>query len=281
MDEELSFYENSPSAAWDVVVSMVEENRTPSRRPEDEIYRKGFHFLKRIKFATGIDRVNVRRDYPTLFAAYMLFSDPRSERWIIEAGLLTEVPLEVVSKYVAQPVPVIEEYHKYFFNVKGKLESRGYILNQVLTPAIARGMHQRDYDMMFKTMSYCMGWQVFTEFIDRRELTSHTRNSIGLGFRDNLMRLGYAATQRLELNNFNAHIIIELCLKLAELESNKGVSNGREEAMSLLNNLIAQCKTAILPIDAVLLSDEPRAETLLSGTPMLSYTKEKEAVKNG
>ncbi len=266
-----TFTENSPSAAWDMVVEMVDSNRAPTRRPEDEVYRKGFHFLKRFKTAYGPDRLSLRRDYPTLFAAFMLFNDTRSERWIIEAGLLTDVKSEELAEYVAQPVGVIEEYEKYFYNVRARLKSRGYILNQVLTPSFGRGMHQRDYDMMYKTMAYCMGWNVFTEFIDRREMSATTRSVIGTGFRDNLIRLGYQATQRMELNNFNAHIVIELCLKLAELESAKGPGGGREDAMVLLQDLLAQCKLAILPSSRPLDFNEPRVDVQLHGAQQLEY----------
>lgn len=272
MTESIDFCENTPSELWDTVVAMVDEKRAPSRRDEDEVYRRGFNFLKRWRTSTKVDRWAMKRDYPTLFSAFVLYANPQSEKWMIEAGLLTETPVEKIAEYVGQAVEVIKDYALFFFNVRSRLRSRGYILNQIMMPAFARGMHQRDYDMLFKTMAYCMGWDVFTEFLDKRSMSAQTRSKLSDGFKDNLIKLGYIATQRIEVNNFNATMVIELCLKLAEMERATGLGASNDEAMVLMQSLLSQCKLAIMPTDAKFMEfDEPRAYTMLTGAATEGY----------
>lgn len=262
---------NSPAEAWETVTALVDENQTPSRRPEDELYRRGCNFLRRWNPHTRASSLLLKRDYPTFYRAHNLYVNVRSERWIIEAGLLTNVPLAELGQYVAQTPEVIEEYARFFFDVKDRLASRGYILNQVMMPAFARGMHQRDFDMMFKTVAYCMGWKLFTEFIDRNELSDAARLRIWNGMRDQTLKLGYLASHRMEINNFNAPLIMDTCIKLAELEHAVGTGAAQGEAMSLMKDLLNQCKIAIFPAKQAMDLSELRADELMGAAKQLKY----------
>ena len=85
-DEISSLYEGSPSWRWDFVKVLVQENRKPSRLAEKPIV-DAYRFLKRWMNASEVDRYLLKRDYPDVFSAYVLFANPHSEKWVI-SGLV-------------------------------------------------------------------------------------------------------------------------------------------------------------------------------------------------
>jgi hypothetical protein len=139
-------------------------------------------------------------------------------------------------------------------------------------PAVGRGLHARDFDFMFKVLAYCCGWEIFTEFIDHKASNPKTRDFHQENFKEGLMKLGWAATKRLELNNYNALEVINACLQLQSIEKEQGGEAAKDAASSMLNDLLLQCKIAILPtrVPMTVLS-EPRAQELLGAPQELKY----------
>lgn len=258
MEFDLSLLDDMPERRWQVIALLVESGRMPRRRAGEDDIRRGFHFLRRYKApAPLVSKLVLRDEYPELYWAYGLYENPKSERWIIEAGLLTDVPLPELAEYVAKPLGVVQTYERMFYDVRDRLGSRGYILNRVLMPSYSRGMHSRDFDLMFKTLAYCAGWSIFKEFIDSGVLTDDSRSFLESGRNDRLLKLGWMASHRLEVNNFNALEVMDLCLKLQEMEQNlKGGT--RDDVNKLLAGLLQSCVTTMLPRDCKVI-DEPRA----------------------
>jgi hypothetical protein len=151
------------------------------------------------------------------------------------------------------------------------LEARGYILNQVLMPSVGKGMHSRDFDFMYKTLAYCAGWTVFSEFIDHRNSSSDTIGYLTQNFRDSTLKLGWLATQRLNINNYNAIEVIDRCIQLMALEHDKGREIAKDTAAAMMNDLLQQCRMAILPAKEQVSACEPRVSEVMGGEKFLKF----------
>jgi len=274
MEERTVISRNSPSRVWELVCALKAENRMPSRRPEYAAVREGIYFLRRYDSSvTTKERTTLENDYPDLYMAHELYGDLSSERWILEAGLLTDISLADLASYIGQTESVVRKYGAVFYDIKPRLGARGYVLNHVCMPAVRRGMHGRDYDFLYKTMAYCLGWKVFTEFIDGKGMSDDSRGALEHSFRDRLLKLGWLAANRLEVNNFNGVEVIEQCLKLQELEKLRGPAVGQSEAYVVLQTLLTNCRATILPAGKDLCLDEPRVSEVLSGVEGSRYVE--------
>lgn len=271
MQDQINFCDDAPDEIWDTIVAMVDENRAPGRNLP-QMYREGYNYLRRWRAASRTDLPALRRDFPVLCPAHMLYCNQKSEKWIVEAGLLSEVDPYKLSEYICKDTAIIEKYHDLFFNVRSKLQSRGYILNQILLPAFSRGVSERDYDLMYKTIAYCLGWSVFSEFIDYKALSDDSRMRLQEGFRDNMIKLGYVASRRLEVNNFNATLVIDSCIKMQEMEREARLNMAQGgSVVNLLGELLVKCKTVIAAPSPTLMLDEPRAEGMINGMRVIEY----------
>lgn len=270
MEENLLLFDN-PTWRWDYVTALVDENRSPSRDESERVFRNGYRYFKRFKTSTRVDLYSLKKDYPILFAAHSLFLNPNSERWLIEAGLLTDLPELSLADYVAQPLAVVEMYRDMFFDVKDKLNSRGFILNRVLMPAYRRGVHEADKDLMFKTFAYCFGWDMFVEFIDKRKMSDRAKGFFNDVFKDQMLKLGVAATQKIEINNFNATNIMELNIKMMELDKLAHIGGNEAQASILLKGVIDSCKVNVLSSKVPVALNEPRSSEMLGVSKLLEY----------
>jgi hypothetical protein len=259
MDETALLSLDSPSRRWDLVTALVAEGHAPSRADEDKLVRDGFYFKRRETKVLAHEITKLQRDYPDLYRAHALFMSDAGVRWVIEAGLLTPVSLADLSAYTAQPVSALKTYADYFFDVQDKLSARGYILSQILYPAINKGLDQRDFDFMYKTLAYCGGWEVYTEFIDMKRMSDKTGDWVRNSFQDRVWKLGWIASHRVNVNNFNAVELIEKCLDLMRMEREEGKQPARDAALVLVKNSLNQCQMTMIPSAEVLLADESRA----------------------
>jgi hypothetical protein len=259
----LDRHHKAPDWRWQVVTALVADNRMPARTLEDPSIWKGCRYLLRSRKAHNADLLNLEHDYPDLYAAHAMYVNPSSERWIIEAGLLTSAGRREVADYSGHTETAVEMYHHMFFDVRSRLHARGFILNRILMPTLARGAAPRDPDFMYKTLAYCAGWRVFLEYIDRRDLSDETRIYLQGGFKDGLLRRGWEAVQRVDVNNYNAPLLIDSTLKLLEMEQAKGGVAARDEMNRLMANLLDNCRMTVMPSDADLRQYEPRVSELI------------------
>lgn len=256
---------SAPQYRWELLRQMVDNRVMPSRRPEDDWLRTGHSFLSRMRRGKTAAAYQLQREQPDLYRAYTLSLHRESESWIIEAGLLTDVSYEELAQYIHATPEAIKLYEFYFYNVRDKLSSRGYVLNHILMPSMRGGLSQRDFDFLYKTLAYCAGWPIFKEFFELHEMDPKVEMWVHNSFRSTLLKKGWLALQRLEVNNYNALEVVDKCLELKRIEFEKGEEPARIEALELLKGLLGQCRLSILASTEPLTLDEPRAAEMLTG----------------
>ncbi len=264
-----SLYEGSPSWRWDFVKALIQEGRKPPRTAEEPV-KAAYRFLKRWKQATQVDRYLLQRDYPNIFSAYLLYANPKSEKWLLEAGLLSEASDSDIGRYAGHRPEVVKVYGLLFYDVRDRRGAKGYIANQILVPAVQRGMDGRDFDFCLKALAYFAGWQAMTDFVSDGQMSDETRAFFAENFMDQMLKLGYKATHRVEVNNFTAMQIIETCVKLREIETSRTGPLTQGETWGIMEGLLKKCATTMTTGKAVTGEVEPRILENTDGK-ILSY----------
>ena len=263
---DLHLNDEAPDQEWQIIQSLVEERREPGRSPEFALRRRAYRFLRRWIKASVCDADKLKREYPEIYTAYCLNLNPASVRWIIEAGLLTDVSYEEMGKYVGKTPKVIDTYEKLFFRVRHRLEAKGDIMNMVLLPTVATGLDGRDFDFLYKTLAYCAGWKALQAFIEVGEMDANTDDWLQASFVSRMKKLGWLAAHRVEVNQFTAVDIIDRCLELRRLEQEQGTGHAQDQASQLMKDLLEGSSLTIISSKAKLTADEPRALFAEAGT---------------
>lgn len=266
IDTSLLTLDDCPSWRWDRAVRHTTDGTTPSRVCNDNLVRKGWQYLRRLNNCQSADDVAwLKNDYPALHKAYCLFENTRSLKWVLEATLLTRITYEDINAYTGIDVDAVDAYESYFFNVRDKLDFRGYISSRILLPVATNGTGPRDYDFMLKAVGYFGGWEILKEMLNVGPMGDENRKWFEDSFTADMWRKGLLAVRRLDPNNFNATEIIANVMKMIEIQNevSKGGGmggKGSQQAAFLeaLQGLLNDCPTVTMKNAEVMAADEPR-----------------------
>lgn len=90
-----------------------------------------------------------------LFWAHNMWTDEKAPmRWSIEARVLAGDTDENIAKRIGTDPSIIAAYVKVFFDVRSMLENRDYIVNVIMADAVARGVTERQYDLLWKMFAF-------------------------------------------------------------------------------------------------------------------------------
>ena len=260
-------FDDGPGWRWSRIKYIIKNELLPPRRTADSLIRRGYQYLKRRNslMQNPGDEHWVRSDYPDLFAAHNMYQNTSSERWIVEAGILADQTPEFLADYTATRPEVIRAYENYFFDIRDKLKSPGYIITRLLKPAL-RGTAKDEVDFMIKLAAWVGGWRLVQDTIDARHLSVESIGWLKTAFIHELVKKGWMAVRRIDVNNFTASELIGHVLRLAELEQSakqmelaqKGEKVKDNEIYTGLQALLNSVQTGILRPEKVV-GDEERA----------------------
>ncbi len=177
------------------------------------------------------------------FAQCLWDKEQHPQRWELEARILAGQPDDEIAQRLGTDADVIEAYEAIFFNVRPKLNNRGYVLHQAIGPAVARGLKDREVDAMWKLMGYLGGARVLDHLIGFVGNCPHPTNDAGvLDFfhRDHrqVLQMRSAVLARTAQINFMAPFeLMDRYHKLLEMEQNAG--NAGQSQASIMQNLEA------------------------------------------
>lgn len=279
--ESMHLIEEAPDREWQIIQDLINSHKEPGRSAAYSMRRRAYHFLRRWVKASLCEADKLKSEFSDIYIAHCLNLNVASVKWIIEAGLLTDVSYEELGEYVGKPVSVIKTYEKLFFDVRGRLDSRGQILNMVLLPTVAAGLDGRDFDFLYKTLAYCAGWKAFQAFIEVGDMDANTESWLQSSFRSRLKKIGWLAVHRVEVNQFTAIEIIDKCLELQRIEKEQGVGVAQDQASQLMKDLLEGTSLTIIPSRDRLTADEPRALFSRAGVYDGPYALPEEVILDG
>jgi hypothetical protein len=103
-----------------------------------------------------------------LFWAHSIWSEERAPtRWAIEARILAGESDAEIGQKLGCDASVIEAYEAVFFDVRARLHQIEYISNVVMGEAVARGLTERQYDLLWKLFGYRGGPYVLDAMIGK------------------------------------------------------------------------------------------------------------------
>jgi hypothetical protein len=129
-----------------------------NRQQDDDLTRAGYDFV------AAMDKVKTEGQYDDLFLAnvglmfaYNMYMDADAAdiRFVIEARILARQSDEKIANKLGTCPETIFWFEKMFFNVRGRLGKRDWIVNTVLKPQLDGGASR--YDPIIKQVAYLAG----------------------------------------------------------------------------------------------------------------------------
>jgi hypothetical protein len=153
-----------PAWRWLRAADLWDQGREPSTPWDDAWVRKAvalYHVLQQDK----AHRERTQR-MPPLHQAYRLYKGESPLRWELEARLLTSEPFEQIAAKCGTTPMVINAYEKVYFNVRDRLQARGYLTNVVLGGDIVVSLKEDDVALILKLYALGGGVVVLETVLD-------------------------------------------------------------------------------------------------------------------
>lgn len=205
----------------------------PSKRRDGPV---GYRWIREaIRFKRELDacqtdwqRFDLAERRPAIFWAHYAYADVSGPpRWVMEARLLARNDdFEVGIKGGMGP-QIVEAYEALFFNVREKLQHRDYILNVIMRHAVARGVSEREYDLLLKLYAYFYGPHFLEALASRyfvNPLWCGTADGVGGSVEDDaitsLKLKAAVAAKTVQVNSHTQMNLLDTFTKFVEIERN-------------------------------------------------------------
>lgn len=139
---------------------LLAQAKKRSRSDSDDAFTKTVkrYLYVKSKCKEDLDFMELETKFPGVFWAEQIYSNQAHDtRWAVEARLLAGERLEAIADKVATTPETILWYERIFFNVAPHLRKPDYIACVVMGRSIHAGLHERDYDLLWKMFGYAYG----------------------------------------------------------------------------------------------------------------------------
>lgn len=276
----------APNWVWLRVVQIDGGGVRANRARDGE---HGFVWIRRaLRLKRRYDRANnspdvlyrlVQQD-PDLFWAHSIWLDDKAPlRWSIEARILAGESDEQIATRMGVDQGVIAAYEAVFFNVRGMLNNRDYVVNVIMADAVTRGLSERQYDLLWKMFGYHGGSYVLDAVISKFSPIDKPANASAVGaffqeFAVNTVKHKAAiATLTVPITLHTQLALIESFVKYVEIEKNsenagKAHSTIVENIGAMMAALPFKVGTKLDSVDAKMLPYDDGAAELTSAELM-------------
>jgi hypothetical protein len=237
---------HEPTWRWNRARNLVATG-TYAKLAQDDIYVRlaksfwaEYSRLEKIPEHTVFDKEQLFLKYPGIAYAWQLHTNTtgQNQRWLVEAHLLGRATPEQTAEFVGTEPDVVVWYEKLFFNILPYLKHEGYIINVVIGEAIHRGITDRDFDLLWKSIAYSWGYPALQEWVrpfQRNKITNarQLKPALSDAVSRDLDKKTAVALKTLQTYG-NHEIILNAWNKAREIEANQG-STPTGEALILSN----------------------------------------------
>jgi hypothetical protein len=147
----------SPMWRWNLVKELVAKG-AKNHRFDGPVVGQTVRYL----CLKGNDRASheeLSREFPEIFEADQINSQPSGDRWTIEALIVARESNQKIASYLGMDEEVVDTYEHLFFDVRDRLDAKGYVNTQLLRNT-SRGMDPTDPDVAWKAIAYIYGAKV-------------------------------------------------------------------------------------------------------------------------
>ena len=219
---------------WQRAKQLLERNSGPDRYLDDDLICDARGFCAAVGKRKGENRLaKLANDYPDMFEAWQLSEQGDNElaHFEVEARLLADEPSGSIAAKVGMRPGAVDYYESWFFNVRDRLQSPGYITHTVIGKSIQCGLSEREFDVLWKLYGYWGGPHVLDSIIYRGHGSPRPEKpeEVAAFWADDIkqqLRLKAAITVRTMPAGFNQQTILETYHRCLELENAAGESWG-------------------------------------------------------
>lgn len=221
----------APNWRWLRAVQVDGGGPKPSQKRDGA---DGFNWIRRAIRLKRRNALNANRPHavyelaqldPDLFWAHSMWANEKAPtRWAVEARILAGESDEEIAKKIGCSPGVIGAYESVFFNVREKLEHREYVVNVVMADAVARGLSERQYDLLWKMFGFQGGSLVLDAMISKFTMIRRPEKSedVSAFFQEsaiNSMRHKAAvAALTVPINSHTQLLLLDAYVKYVEIE---------------------------------------------------------------
>lgn len=240
-----------PDWRWQAATWLLDNDVTRSG-PDARSLNALKKYAARLRAAnTPSSLEEIYRSDMDMFEAYQLYKSAgqnQNARWEVEARLLAGQTAQEITTKLDYTPRVIDLYAKNFFDVSSRLDKPGSITHAVIKPSAAKGISEREPDVLWKMFGYWCG-TVFLDLLIYRfnspmkpttpqEIAAFIKDDI----REQLQLKTLIAIRSMPINWQTQTEVLNLYLRLVELEKDVGDGADGQEAMkqgiqSLLESL--------------------------------------------
>lgn len=268
-----------PHWRWLRISSIVDGSGPGfNRRYDDTAIRNGLAFRRLLdqSHAAAADSV-LAWNYPDHYWAHhvyregnvpsMLGDDRRAHlRWEIEARILARQTDNEIADATGLDPEVLEVYTTLFFDVRPRMANIGYIVNQVIGPAVHRTLTMREYPTLWKLIGYLHGPHMLHAIMQGSIEPSwpDSGKSVRLAAQEaannDLVRHALLALRTLKNDSYTQDAILGRYLEMQNTDklAGAGAGDGGDSLKAGLHDLLENFKEVVIVGDPRLSSvDQP------------------------
>lgn len=248
------FRKNNPKRPvdwrWQLAGELLARQSRIRRSAADPMLQKAISFRRQLeRCETDDDYLHLLTVEPHAYEAWALFDDNQDcgTKWELEARLLTQQTYAEIADTLALDTEAVRCYEGMFFNVSDRLRNPSYITQVVLSKSIHAGLTERAYDTLWKMYGYWAGHHVLNAIIYKFNAPAVPTSADGVraflddDAKDSLRLKTILAARTLPVNWETQLEILNIYLRMTEIEKNAGDSRIKSEAMlTNINTLFTQ-----------------------------------------
>ena len=240
-----------PDWRWQLA-KYLQENRLRLHRSQSDNY---ICWAK--KFAIEIDNAadewaqfSLAERSPAIYNAWALYKTTqlRNARWELEARLLARESRTEITRKTGLNSAIVDHYSAIFFDVEERLSHPTYVTHAVIGDAAKRGISEREPEVLWKMFGYWCGPDMLDLLVYHFTPAMKPKSSADIAafladdIRQQLQLKSAMAARSLQVNWQTQTEVLNLYLRMVELERNAGEGEGGNESLksgiqSLLENL--------------------------------------------
>ena len=216
---------------WLRAQDLLDSRRTPAPEVDDAQVTQAYRFLIRLQQAeepiTRNKEAKLRKlveEFGPLYYAFDAYSKANFIRWAVEAMIVARMPAEDIAAQVPCEVAVVKAYEDVFFDVRDRLDSSLYVLNDLLSPGLTKGASPKNFDFYWKSLGYFYGADMLKEYWAVGGLTRKTQSHMDELISSMVRKNAAEASFTRSISSYSAPEIMQEYLELMKIEHVKSTA---------------------------------------------------------
>lgn len=251
----------SPQWRYDRAARLVNDGRPPHPRRDDRYIAAFRKYLlvqrelrRKLDYADDVNDALSDR-YEHLWNAETIFSSGEENRlrYELEALILARVPFEEIADRLAIDVATVQSYERIFFHVTDKLDSRAFIVYNVIGPTFMAGLGNRTAASTAKYFAYFAGRHVLDMILDAfgenpivPENPSEVGDWVSSTYRSRFGLSSLVSVTFLEPTSYTSRTLLEGYYNLLSLSSREKAGDGDNNSINAAFEIFAKQNPALI-----------------------------------